>query len=346
MGTLRDSGWIGVDWAAGWIWAYLSRTMPFGGFLLLLLGGLEKTRESGRDDAQGRKVHVTGADSGEQKETIRLGEARSVKVKDYAVWWVSSAAFRGSKASIFPFASLELGLAENEREWKRRRSRKKSALKEIEVDRKAWRGEQKETDRLGEARSVKVKPVVASTMSPVCDFHFFLIPIPDYAVWWVSSAAFRGSKASIFPFASLELGLGENEREWKRRRSRKKSSKRLKLIGRLRKESKRKPSDWEKLEASRSRVLCPFRSVNSGFSGCWIDHLVTTRGGFNNLGEMIATHKRLKEQSQFLFIPGPDDVGPSTGLPRCALPNYLTEELQKNIPMSYFQATLAIRQKP
>jgi len=30
---------------------------------------------------------------------------------------------------------------------------------------------------------------------------------------------------------------------------------------------------------------------------------------FGKLGEMIAAHTRLKEQSRFLFIPGPDDAG-------------------------------------
>lgn len=30
---------------------------------------------------------------------------------------------------------------------------------------------------------------------------------------------------------------------------------------------------------------------------------------FGKLGEMIAAHSRIKEHSQFLFIPGPDDAG-------------------------------------
>ncbi|KAL9324375.1 hypothetical protein ACSQ67_009232 [Phaseolus vulgaris] len=59
---------------------------------------------------------------------------------------------------------------------------------------------------------------------------------------------------------------------------------------------------------------------------------------FGKLGEMIAAHTRLKEQSRFLFIPGPDDAGPSTVLPRCALPKYLTEELQKHIPNAIFSS--------
>ncbi|CBI15355.3 unnamed protein product, partial [Vitis vinifera] len=59
---------------------------------------------------------------------------------------------------------------------------------------------------------------------------------------------------------------------------------------------------------------------------------------FGKLGQMIASHPRLKEHSQFLFIPGPDDAGPSTVLPRCALPNYLTEEFKKYIPNAIFSS--------
>ncbi|KAF6141158.1 hypothetical protein GIB67_006603 [Kingdonia uniflora] len=59
---------------------------------------------------------------------------------------------------------------------------------------------------------------------------------------------------------------------------------------------------------------------------------------FTKLGELIGAHPRLKEHSTFLFIPGPDDAGPSTVLPRCALPHYLTEELQKHIPHAIFSS--------
>ncbi|KAK3123625.1 hypothetical protein QOZ80_8AG0633800 [Eleusine coracana subsp. coracana] len=60
------------------------------------------------------------------------------------------------------------------------------------------------------------------------------------------------------------------------------------------------------------------------------------RSQFGKLGEMIAARSRLKEHSRFLFIPGPDDAGPSKALPRCALPKYLIEELQKHIPNAIF----------
>ncbi|MBA0806578.1 hypothetical protein Gohar_022450, partial [Gossypium harknessii] len=62
------------------------------------------------------------------------------------------------------------------------------------------------------------------------------------------------------------------------------------------------------------------------------------RSQFGKLGRMIEAHPRLKEQSKFLFIPGPSDIGPSTVLPRCALPKYLTEELQKHVPNAIFSS--------
>ncbi|KAM0949149.1 putative DNA-directed DNA polymerase [Dioscorea sansibarensis] len=59
---------------------------------------------------------------------------------------------------------------------------------------------------------------------------------------------------------------------------------------------------------------------------------------FGKLGEMISANARLKEQSRFLFIPGPDDAGPSKVLPRCALPKYLTEELEERVPNAIFSS--------
>ncbi|KAK9031800.1 hypothetical protein V6N11_056088 [Hibiscus sabdariffa] len=53
---------------------------------------------------------------------------------------------------------------------------------------------------------------------------------------------------------------------------------------------------------------------------------------FGKLGRMIEAHFRLKEQSKFLFILGPNDPGASTVLSRCALPKYLSKELQKHVP--------------
>ncbi|KAL6583692.1 hypothetical protein OROMI_002981 [Orobanche minor] len=60
------------------------------------------------------------------------------------------------------------------------------------------------------------------------------------------------------------------------------------------------------------------------------------RSQFGRLGKMIAAHQHLKDRSRFLFIPGPDDIGPSNVLPRCSLPKYITEELQNHIPNAVF----------
>ncbi|XP_021892680.1 DNA polymerase epsilon subunit B isoform X2 [Carica papaya] len=59
---------------------------------------------------------------------------------------------------------------------------------------------------------------------------------------------------------------------------------------------------------------------------------------FGKLGKMIEAHPRIKEHSRFLLIPGPDDAGPSTVIPRCALPKYLTEELSNTVPNAIFSS--------
>ncbi|KEH26806.1 DNA polymerase epsilon subunit B [Medicago truncatula] len=61
------------------------------------------------------------------------------------------------------------------------------------------------------------------------------------------------------------------------------------------------------------------------------------RSQFGKLGQIIAARPRLKENCRFLFIPGPGDAG-STALPRCALPKYLTEELQNYISGAIFSS--------
>lgn len=66
--------------------------------------------------------------------------------------------------------------------------------------------------------------------------------------------------------------------------------------------------------------------------------LSSLRQQFGKLGQMIGARQRLLEHSRFLFIPGPDDVGPSTVLPRCALPKYLTDELLKHVPNAIFSS--------
>ncbi|KAH7285268.1 hypothetical protein KP509_33G019600 [Ceratopteris richardii] len=57
---------------------------------------------------------------------------------------------------------------------------------------------------------------------------------------------------------------------------------------------------------------------------------------FNKLGLMIASHSRIKERSKFLFIPGPEDIGPANVLPRPALPKMFSREVQKHLPDAVF----------
>ncbi|KAG5542651.1 hypothetical protein RHGRI_015705 [Rhododendron griersonianum] len=62
------------------------------------------------------------------------------------------------------------------------------------------------------------------------------------------------------------------------------------------------------------------------------------RSQFGELGQIIGACTNLMQQSRFLLIPGPDDPGPSTALPRCALPKYITEEFKKHIPNALFSS--------
>lgn len=62
------------------------------------------------------------------------------------------------------------------------------------------------------------------------------------------------------------------------------------------------------------------------------------RSQFNKLGLMIAAHPRIKEQSKFLFIPGPEDLGPANVLPRPALPKMLSKEILTHLPDAVFSS--------
>lgn len=60
------------------------------------------------------------------------------------------------------------------------------------------------------------------------------------------------------------------------------------------------------------------------------------RSHFGKLGEVISAHPRIKEASRFIFIPGPDDIGPANVLPRPPLPKFFTNEVLKHVPNSIF----------
>ena len=45
---------------------------------------------------------------------------------------------------------------------------------------------------------------------------------------------------------------------------------------------------------------------------------------------------RLQEESRFVFVPGPGDPGPSSVLPRPALPSFVTSDLRQLLPSAIF----------
>ncbi|XP_076906459.1 DNA polymerase epsilon subunit B-like [Bidens hawaiensis] len=92
---------------------------------------------------------------------------------------------------------------------------------------------------------------------------------------------------------------------------------------------------YENVEVVPSLFVFMGNFCSRPFNGAF-NSISSIRSDFANLGQIIGSHQRLKEHSKFLFIPGPDDAGPSKVLPRCALPKYITEELQKHIPNAIF----------
>ncbi|KAL5008711.1 hypothetical protein ScPMuIL_014292 [Solemya velum] len=57
---------------------------------------------------------------------------------------------------------------------------------------------------------------------------------------------------------------------------------------------------------------------------------------FDNLAALICDFPQLVENSKFLFVPGPQDAGMGTILPRPPIPNSITEDLCRKIPNAVF----------
>ncbi|XP_069180346.1 DNA polymerase epsilon subunit 2-like [Procambarus clarkii] len=55
-----------------------------------------------------------------------------------------------------------------------------------------------------------------------------------------------------------------------------------------------------------------------------------------SLGTLIAGYPELLAHSKFIFVPGPNDPGPSNIFPRPPLPKYVTEEIRKTVPSAIF----------
>jgi len=69
-----------------------------------------------------------------------------------------------------------------------------------------------------------------------------------------------------------------------------------------------------------------------------LSHAKTLEECFKELGNMLSADalKDLVQKSRFIFVPGPNDPGHATILPRPAIPNCLTETFRKKIPSAEF----------
>ncbi|XP_068608394.1 DNA polymerase epsilon subunit 2 [Brachionichthys hirsutus] len=54
------------------------------------------------------------------------------------------------------------------------------------------------------------------------------------------------------------------------------------------------------------------------------------------LADAICAHPSIHSSSRFVFVPGPEDPGPGTILPRPALADHITEEFRQRVPFSLF----------
>ncbi|KAK2843141.1 hypothetical protein Q7C36_011356 [Tachysurus vachellii] len=54
------------------------------------------------------------------------------------------------------------------------------------------------------------------------------------------------------------------------------------------------------------------------------------------LADLICEHPNIHHSSRFVFVPGPEDPGPSTIFPRPPLAEHITEEFRQRIPFSVF----------
>ncbi|GLI68639.1 hypothetical protein VaNZ11_013000, partial [Volvox africanus] len=69
--------------------------------------------------------------------------------------------------------------------------------------------------------------------------------------------------------------------------------------------------------------------------GCDVDYGIM-RELFGQLAGLIDQYPRLRAESRFVFVPGPDDPGPGAILPQPPLPRCLTGELRRVLPNAVF----------
>ncbi|KAL4613102.1 DNA polymerase epsilon subunit 2 [Arapaima gigas] len=99
-------------------------------------------------------------------------------------------------------------------------------------------------------------------------------------------------------------------------------------------------------------VLDKIRTMFSGYSDipptCFIfcgnfssapygrNQIRSLRESLKALADVICEYPSIHNSSRFVFVPGPEDPGPSTILPRPPLADHITEEFRQQVPFSVF----------
>ncbi|KAK3092347.1 hypothetical protein FSP39_001653 [Pinctada imbricata] len=65
-------------------------------------------------------------------------------------------------------------------------------------------------------------------------------------------------------------------------------------------------------------------------------HVKVLKDCLHTFTELVLEFPSIAENSRFLFVPGPQDPGPATILPRTPIPNYVTEEVTRKLPLATF----------
>eukprot|EP00742_Colponemidia_sp_Colp-10_P009321 GILJ01010153.1.p1 GENE.GILJ01010153.1~~GILJ01010153.1.p1 ORF type:complete len:545 (+),score=81.60 GILJ01010153.1:34-1635(+) len=66
------------------------------------------------------------------------------------------------------------------------------------------------------------------------------------------------------------------------------------------------------------------------------DDMYQLKGYFDELADMISEFPSLCQGSRFVFVPGPQDPGPSSVLPQPPLPEIFTQKMKEKVPRSTF----------
>ncbi|XP_049595515.1 DNA polymerase epsilon subunit 2 [Syngnathus scovelli] len=65
-------------------------------------------------------------------------------------------------------------------------------------------------------------------------------------------------------------------------------------------------------------------------------HVKSLKESLKVLADSICAHPNILNNSRFVFVPGPEDPGPGTILPRPPLANHITEEFRQRVPFCAF----------